>query len=367
MPDTDLFAAVQAEFAKHRTDDEVGDVVDLSQDDASVNSAEVDAIDRSSDDEETETESSESRESDESTETTESTTTENDNKSKEDELSPEVIEALKELGAFEDPKPGQRPNRIPQPRVKKMVAKAVQKVIERQKAEHQRWIDTTHTPAITQGKNLQAQLDAIIKAEDPSRVMLWLASQNDKYRSYVNGVQPGAAQQVDDDPEPKPDHEFPDGSVGFSPKQYAEWQKWNRRQTLKEVDARQAAKDAERQRREAWTAQQQEGARTTVQRQIAQAEQTWGKLFVDDFMKGEQSEVLKFLRANEGMSFEAAVAHVMAPKSRQAAIDELNEKNEKRRAAASSSTGAASGSRIAKPQTMEDDVREALRAKGLIK
>jgi hypothetical protein len=51
-----------------------------------------------------------------------------------------------------------------------------------------------------------------------------------------------------------------------------------------------------------------------VRAQIANARNVWGNLFDDDYNLGERFEILKFMRENPSVAFDACVAQVLGPK-----------------------------------------------------
>lgn len=152
---------------------------------------------------------------------------------------------------FEEMKNGaKRVNRIPHPRVKKMIEKqvaaaekALREVLEKEYGEKL--------------SGLQKQLDVMervgeIMGTDPDRFMSMLAEGNPAYKAWTKG---GKAEAQPDDPEPQPDGKMPDGTPGYTPEQYKKLEDWKERQVEKRV---RASMQKEWQDKYGWIDQQRE-------------------------------------------------------------------------------------------------------------
>ncbi len=220
---------------------------------------------------------------------------------------------------------GQRENRIPYSRVKKIIENSRKTLAEtHEKALKER--EERLTKAEERSKHMDA-VDRLIN-EDADKYMSLLAQVNPKYARFIQqGVVPPVAPKEEyQEPAPGPDATFADGTKGYSAEGLEKLRAWDRQQAIKEATKlfnarlepiekdRQAREQRERQQRDAddYRAKQI----PVVKNQIAVAQKTWGKLFEDDYNRQheDKSEILHFLRANPTVPFDAAVAQVLLPK-----------------------------------------------------
>jgi hypothetical protein len=128
-----------------------------------------------------------------------------------------------------------RVNRIPHPRVKKMIEGAEKRVRE--------MVGKEYGEKLTAAEKRLADMDAIgeIMQREPERFMEILAQTNPAYQAWAKAEAREAAKAVpaDDanDPEPQPDGTMSDGTPGYTPEQYKKYQAWERRQLRREVKA----------------------------------------------------------------------------------------------------------------------------------
>lgn len=252
---------------------------------------------------------------------------------KADEPKDELEKELEALGlGKKELKPGERENRLPYSRTRKIVGNAIKRTTEKfqgQVAE----LTTKHQASETENATYR-NADKVIFNE-PDRYMGMLASMYpEKYGKFVEQARKPAEKAVEQpagpvvdpkDPEPTPDHTFEDGSKGFTPEGFQKLREWDRRQATREanvankklLDERLGPIEAERQQ-----AEQRAAQAPRIKAQVASATETWGQAFTDDYNKGEKSEILATMRANDGrdgkpfMSFDACVAKVLTPKLR---------------------------------------------------
>jgi len=180
-------------------------------------------------------------------------------------------------------------NRIPQPRVKKMVERAVAKATEAKEREF------TEKVSIFEQQIKGYEDLGEIMATDDGRFMQMLAQAYPAYRKYVEG---GAAQPAvktpapgADDPMPPPDARLADGTPAYSPEGFQKVQDWQARQieqrVLGQVNEKYGWVDQERQARE-----REQAAVPVVRAQLQEAMQHW------DGFADSADEILAELRSD---------------------------------------------------------------------
>lgn len=171
-------------------------------------------------------------------------------------------------------------NRIPQPRVKKMVETAVSKAVAAK--------DTEHTAAVKQFEERIANYDGLgeIMATDPDRFMSMVASAYPQYKQYVKAggeqPKPAAAEHVAaNDPMPAPDARLADGTPAYSPEGFQKVQEWQARQVegrvMKTVGEKYKWLDDQRAADQA-----REAAKPQIRAQMQHARENWDG-FQDNF------------------------------------------------------------------------------------
>lgn len=305
---------------------------------------------------------------------------------KADEPKDDLEKELEALGlGKKELKPGERENRLPYSRTRKIVGNAIKRTTE--KFQGQVTELTTKHDAVTKENQVYKNADRII-FEEPDRYIGMLAALHpDKYGKYVEQARKPAVEKVADapvvdpkDPEPTPDHTFEDGSKGFTPEGFQKLREWDRRQATREanaankklLDERLGPIEAERQQ-----AEQRAAQAPRIKAQVASATETWGKAFTDDYDKGEKSEILAAMRANDGrdgkpfMSFDACVAKVLTPKLRADRDTMRTEIHKELQAAPAKVVKAPAGTVKATPNAnegprkMEDIIKEQIDAAGI--
>ncbi len=175
-------------------------------------------------------------------------------------------------------------NRLPHSRVKAMIAKreakligTVAKALGITKAEAELKLDdvlggvTERGTKLTEFETRFKGIDAIetIMANEPDRFMEMLPTINPGYKAWAKQVaqaaQAAAAQQSDDDPEPEPDFDLGNGQMTYSREGMKKLRAWDRRQGVKEIDA----KNAERFKPFEEEAQQKKDRAAQAERQAA--------------------------------------------------------------------------------------------------
>lgn len=216
---------------------------------------------------------------------------------------------LAELG-LSAPKPGQRDNRIPYSRIRKIVANAKTKWSEKLKGEH-----TTELSArdqkIKDNEERAAQFDAAEKLieTDPERYLGLLAQiYPEKYKGY--------AKAKSEDPqtpqEPQPDIKYDDGTVGYSPDQFAKLRAYERGEA-----ARIAREDVTKEFNERFgpmeqeykAAQQGHQQLQQVRGDIGKLREQWGADHIDNL--DVQKAIIAHMDANPKDTLVAATRTVM--------------------------------------------------------
>lgn len=284
-------------------------------------------------------------------------------------IDPEDVDA--ELTALA----ARRDNRIPQPRVAKMVEKARAKAT----AAHQVELKTVQDKLIAaeQKANLLDSLDKLA-TNDPARYIELLGRANPAYREFVRQqkvaetVAPTTAAAVAADPMPAPDAQFPDGSKGYSEQGLAALQSWTKREAkreatdevLKQVNERFGPLEKQ------WRAQQTYAVtRQHATQTITDLRSVWGDLLDKHDAEIGQAVAEDNVQAQRlGRPVTPAdriVARVLTPKlrgDREALRTEWTKELNARPAAAAKSVPAAAASApvFDGPRTTADIVREAM-------
>lgn len=287
----------------------------------------------------------------------------------------ELTQELEALGV-KAPKEGERENRIPYSRMRKIIENALKKKATVYETELNGTKEKL-TKAEEKAQRLEA-VHALVETDADRYMELLVALHPDKYRKFVmpqqkiEQVQPKPVVQPLPETPPEPDHKFEDGSMGYTQQGHQKLLDWYRSKAKEEAIA-----EAERRMDEKYgpilkdreVAMQELQLKPKIDAQIARATKIWGKDFSDDFAKGEKSEILAYLRQNRAVPFDAAVAAVLRPRTqpdrdriRKELMDELNE----RPAAAAKTVPSAKKAEASNlPRTREDIIRDAMAAAGL--
>lgn len=252
---------------------------------------------------------------------------------------------LEELG-LKDPKPGEKINKIPQPRVKKMVENFGKKVEARFTAE----IGTLkgeNTKLTAIAKNV-ANVDKLIES-DPDRYITMLSTihpgKYDKFLASAKGTGTAPVKEVAKvesklGPRPQPDVTFEDKTKGYSPERHDELLDWvaakakedAKAEAMAEIETRMEAKYGKVAK--AYEAREALNAEIPkVKAQVAAVYETWGQKLVDD----NETAIVALMEANPEMSTAEAVARVLVPLTRadrNKMREDLRKETHKRTAAA---------------------------------
>lgn len=316
-----------------------------------------------------------------------------DPKTKTDEV--DEVATLLEAEGFVAGEKGQRENRMPYSRVKKVVENARTKLV------------TAHTAELTQRDTeltaVKAERDNFQRAHalaetNPEQYILALAALNPEYRKYLPGATtptttvttPGKVEPPADDPMPTPDGKYPDGTAGYTEEGYTKLRAWDRRQATREamteaqklIDARLGPLEGEK--KSAAELQQREAS---INRQVAQVNEAWG----EELVKANETEIGKVIEENlrahaasvrahkmnpqvaivPVISIADAAAKILVPKTRvnrdTMRAELLKEINARPGAAQTTVPGATTVStkESTGPKTTEDVIRDSLAAAGL--
>src|ERR1035437_4885917 len=289
----------------------------------------------------------------------------------------DLTKELADLG-LKPPEDGQRENRLPYSRVKKIVENSRTKLtagFTTQLAER----DAKVTAAEAKVANMAA-IDNLIST-DPDRYIGMLAALHpDKYKKFLDtgftgkpAPPPVSPPVVLTTPRPTPDLKYEDGSLGYSPQQHEKLLDWIAADAENKAYARD---DAEMTKRFGPLEQKYKIEQTNaalmpgVQAQLEWGKQTWGKLFEDDYKLDSKSEVLAYMRTHKGIPFEAVLSAVLLPKVQadrtRMRAEILTEINARPRAAARSTPAATTTTpAVTGARDPEDVIRDAISAAGL--
>jgi hypothetical protein len=252
---------------------------------------------------------------------------------------------------------GQRDNRIPYARVKKIVENAKKGLATAHEAALKER-DGKLTAAEARAKKLDMfeQVDRIAST-NPAKYVEMLMEANPAYKQFLREVAAAADESKDEafkEPRPAPDAKMSDGSEGYTQKGFDALLDWNarkaRHEAMQEFNKKlekelSPLQQAEKDRANTAAAIQQfNSAHETVKGQLRRAEQIWGDLFTD---KANQAEIEAALKSDqfEGHSFESVVSAVLTQKLRSqvetARADVIKELNERPAAARSKASGKA--------------------------
>lgn len=228
----------------------------------------------------------------------------------------DIDKELEALG-IKPPVEGQRENRIPYNRVRKIVENSRKRLTE----QHTTALKGVSEKLTTAEKTI-GTFDRVA-ATDPDALMAHLVKTHPgKYDKFVK---PTSAEPVVDDTMagmPKPDYVFEDGSLGYTMEGNRKVMEWTiataRKQAVADANAEMTKRFGVIEQRET-VASQRAAMQPRIDAQIAHATEVWGPLFTEDYNKANsgQSEILNYMQAHPGMPFEACAAAVLTPKLRQ--------------------------------------------------
>jgi hypothetical protein len=286
----------------------------------------------------------------------------------------EIEKILADAG-IKPPVEGQRENRIPYSRTRKIIGNALKKDRAKQ-AETFKTKEAEFEPLKVKATAAD-NWDRLI-ATDPERTMQELARIHPAlYQKYLEPGKAAPAAPVTSDlgPKPGPDLKYEDGTVGYSPEQFEKREAWLVADaTAKAVAAAKSEFDKrlfpfenERKAKETY-----EAHLSKIKAERNRAEKVYGRLFTDDEAKGEQSEILKAMREHK-LSITEASALVLVPKlqgNQTKMRSEIMKELEAKRRGAQKTTPAAVAATSTRhdpneERSTEDVIREAIIASGL--
>ncbi len=289
---------------------------------------------------------------------------------------PELTKLMEEYG-IKRPTKEQKDNRIPYSRQRKIIGKMVKGI----HAKHQADIaakDKTAADVAARIRDFEAA-DNLSKT-DPDRYIATLAVlYPDKYQRFTKAEAKAEIKEVvaaSKEPIPGPDLKYSDGTVGYSPEQLDKRDEWlvnkAKADTIAALEGRLAPIEKERQARD-FQAETAPKIATLLNRM----KDLWGDMFVEEYKKDKDSEILKVMTA-EKISLEAACTKVLLPRKLAAAqsdkeklraeiLDEMEKKGAKRAAAASKITPSQTKREESgdEERSTEDVVRAAMAAAGM--
>lgn len=288
-------------------------------------------------------------------------------------LTPDEIEQELAGHGIKPPMEGQRENRIPYSRVRKILENARKKESDKYATQFKE-----HTDKLTKAEErarLADQYDQMIDG-DEVQFLTRLAQVRPKYARFLQQqaekVEAVAAESADDQ-EPAPDYKFEDGSLGYTAEGYRRHNAWLERSAVRKAEAaiekKYGATIKSIQDRDAIAAQNQR-SHQAVQLQYNNAQAAWGQMFVDDWKAADQgkSEVLKYMGEHKGTSMADACAAVFLPKVRaeaeaakaKARTEVMDELNKRPAAANTAPAGQSQTAEKSGPRTTEDIIREQI-------
>ncbi len=291
-------------------------------------------------------------------------------KPKVEEKPVEKDELTKELEALglKEPKEGERENRLPFKRVKKITENYGKKVAAKYEAELAPL--KTEVEGLRQVKTNVASVDRLI-ATDADRYITMLAGIHPEYKKFLTGGKVEGAKLpenkavTDLGPRPAADVQFEDKSMGYSPEQHDKLLDWVAAKaraeavadTKAELDKRFKPMDDEREAREAYN-KRVEGVRSEAN-QIREA-------YGADVVKKFETQIVEHMKKNPTMTATRAAREVIIPALQadrnKIRTEVLVETGERKAAAAKTPASASSKKAVAGdgPRSLEDVVREAV-------
>ncbi len=280
---------------------------------------------------------------------------------------PDEVDAILDKFGIRAGPNGERAGSINHGRVKKVVAKIREELLEANKAELGKLTDKL-TPAEARSKEFD-QLNWLAD-NHPEQFAVAVAKLSPGFQKYLESkvaAQAASAPAVTEanDPMPQPDGQYPDGTPGYTLKGMEARDAWLERRAVAKATVQMRA-ELEKQVgpivKEREARKQQEAQIPIVQQKLATAKEVWGDLF-----DKHSDEILKALKDDKVTPFEHVVARVLVPKlkaDRNTMREELRVEINARPAAAARSTPvaavAAQNGNVAR--STEDIVRDAVRS-----
>lgn len=284
----------------------------------------------------------------------------------------QITKDLEELG-LRAPKEGERENRLPHSRVKR-IAENYGKKVEARFTQELTTLKTQNSQLVARSQQID-RVDHLIKS-DPERYITMLSTIHPEYKRFLGGApaadkpagKPATAASPAG-PRPQPDVTFADKSRGYSPEQHDKLLDWikadakaeARREVEEWVEAKYGPIAKSFEARQALNEQI-----PIVRQRINNVYETWGQELVEQ----HEPEIVQLMQQYPQMGTEEAVARILVPKvraDRNTMRNELIAETRTRPAAAAKLVpGAASAGKDLPEQggdPIENAIRRSLRAR----
>lgn len=293
---------------------------------------------------------------------------------------PELTKLLEEYGIKRAGKV-QNDNRLSYSRIRKITGKIVKTIHAKNKAD----LDERDSKYKTLEDKLKPYevTDALIQSDPDRYVGILAAIHPDKYKKFLTPAEVKevkAAVKVTEDPIPGPDQKFSDGTVGYSPEQMEKRENWlvakAKTDAVAEMETRFKPILDAHQAKEVHN-QMEPGIRA----QLNRLKETWGELFVEEYKKDKDSDIIKLMRQMDAqgtpITMDAAATQILLPRKLAAEKAGLTPDREKMRAeilaeiekapAAAQRTTPGQTKQIQNVESMttEEIIRSAMLANGL--
>lgn len=208
-------------------------------------------------------------------------------------------------------KEGQKENRIPYSRVRKIILNALKK----RGATHEEAVKALNSTidGLQTKTKLMDNLEEFVKT-NPDGYMAHLQKIHpEQYGKYTKAELKEAAKTGEfvpakDDPRPEPDGKYTDGSSGYTPEGVQKLLEWNTRQAVRQAKAEAEAEMDKKLKdslapvnsllEERKAHQTLEQRKQNIQAATEEAREIWGELFTKDEALGEKSEIVAALKAD---------------------------------------------------------------------
>lgn len=236
-----------------------------------------------------------------------------------------ALTKLLEEHGIKAPVAGQRENKIPYPRVRKIVGNALKRAKETATTETKK-LTEKYQPLEAEVTNYR-RVDELIEKDFPKYMGLLQSLHPEKWKAYAESLNLALASKAEavpdekDDPKPQADVKYEDGSVGYSPEQHDKLLAWagrkGAREALKTADARfKPLEERLTNEQKAQAAVEQRNQRMgAIKEEIKTLRAHFGELFTADEKLADdgKSEIIAYQKANRVGLTQATLA-VLLPK-----------------------------------------------------
>lgn len=285
---------------------------------------------------------------------------------------------LEELG-LRTPEPGSN-NRIPYPRVRKIVENAIAK---RDKI-HKDALDRV-TGDLSTAKQRAEAADAVdnLIATDFPRYLQMIETLHPKAKDAIAAFRTPPKPKEPEKPvvtveaEPPPfDHKFEDGSLGYTQEGYKKYQQWVLEQAESRAEARADARFEQKYGAQIAPLVTEQRNRALIQQstqilagKVEEATQIWGTAFTEEWAKNDKSAFHAYAKEHPKIPFEQVIAAVLVPKlqaDRTKMRKEILDEGEVRVAAAAKNVGQGKTPKSESgPVSLDDQIKQAMAEAGL--